>query len=307
MIKFSIIIPVYNVEPYLRECLESVLEQTCADWEAICVNDGSTDGSLDILQEYAAKDGRFNIITQHNEGAGVARNNALKIAQGQYVFFLDADDWILPNTLQDIEAYTQNGYDIVCFTGRRYIEERNAFNVADVLSPQLYQSGIEYYDDNALVQRDFAFVCIVLRIYRRQFIIDEGLLFQEGLSAYEDDLWVPQVCLKAKQVAVTNICAYIYRVRPNSVMTSINAKKIQDLVCITNKLALQIVPLRGLNKTIFYRALAHHYQAALSAPYGIVRKFVLPNLDWQLYYQVSRTKIRHRFNYLKYRLFYHPL
>ena len=89
---FSIIIPVYNVAPYLRECLDSVLKQTFTDWEAICVDDGSTDDSGAILDEYAAKDKRFRVIHQANAGVGAARNAALDVATGEWVLFLDADD-----------------------------------------------------------------------------------------------------------------------------------------------------------------------------------------------------------------------
>ena len=89
---FSIIIPVYNVAPYLRECLDSVLAQAFTDWEAICVDDGSTDGSGAILDEYAAKDERFRVVHKKNEGVGAARNSALDVAKGNWVCFLDGDD-----------------------------------------------------------------------------------------------------------------------------------------------------------------------------------------------------------------------
>ena len=89
---FSIIIPVYNVAPYLRECLDSVLAQTLTDWEAICIDDGSTDGSGAILDEYAAKDKRFKVIHQKNAGVSAARNSGIDAATGEYVTFLDGDD-----------------------------------------------------------------------------------------------------------------------------------------------------------------------------------------------------------------------
>lgn len=102
MPKFSIIIPVYNVASYLRECLDSVLAQSCADWEAVCVDDGSTDGSGAILDEYAAKDGRFRVIHQKNAGVGAARNAALNVVRGEWVCFLDADDKVECNWIFDM-------------------------------------------------------------------------------------------------------------------------------------------------------------------------------------------------------------
>lgn len=96
----SVIIPVYNVDKYLRECLDSILAQTLQEWELICINDGSTDGSSAILAEYAAKDNRINVIKQQNRGQGAARNIGLKQAVGEYIYFLDSDDYLVPDALE---------------------------------------------------------------------------------------------------------------------------------------------------------------------------------------------------------------
>ena len=101
---FSIIIPVYNVAPYLRECLDSVLAQTFTDWEAICVDDGSSDGSGEMLDVYAAKDKRFSVIHQSNSGVSVARNVALDLAKGEWICFLDADDIWSDKTLSTFKG-----------------------------------------------------------------------------------------------------------------------------------------------------------------------------------------------------------
>lgn len=105
----SIIIPVYKVEPYLRQCLDSVLAQTYPHWEAICINDGSPDNCGAILDEYAAKDSRFIVIHQENQGVSVARNRGLEIMQGKYVTFIDPDDWIEHDTLEHIYNATKVG------------------------------------------------------------------------------------------------------------------------------------------------------------------------------------------------------
>ena len=111
MVAISLIIPVYNIERYLRECLNSITNQTFKDFEVICVNDGSTDSSLNILEEYSKQDSRFKIINQENKGAGAARNNGLKHALGEYIQFLDSDDVFestmleeLYNKIQDFNA-----------------------------------------------------------------------------------------------------------------------------------------------------------------------------------------------------------
>ena len=116
MPKVSVIIPVFNAEQYLRECLDSVVNQTLKDIEIICIDDGSTDGSLDILNEYAQKDNRIMILTQQNQGAGMARNKGLEIAKGEYLSFLDSDDFFELDMLEKMceKAFTTKSEFVVC-------------------------------------------------------------------------------------------------------------------------------------------------------------------------------------------------
>lgn len=117
MPKVSVITPVYNVEAYLRQCLDSVLNQTLRDIEIICVDDGSTDGSAAILEEYAAKDSRIKVVKQENAGAGAARNAGLSVAKGEWLSILDADDEFSPNMLSEmVEAGERNSADVVACT-----------------------------------------------------------------------------------------------------------------------------------------------------------------------------------------------
>ena len=215
---FSVIIPVYNVEKYLRACLDSMLNQTFSDWEAVCVNDGSTDGSTVVLKEYAAKDDRFRVVEQPNAGLSAARNTGLKLATGDYVLFLDSDDWLETNALNTLTEKL-GGEDMVCFSGRRYLELEERFLPSDQLEERVYQSGMDYYNDNALQRRDFAFVCVVLRAYRRSFLVENGFRFKEGIF-HEDNLFTPQACYYAQRVRVINNCLYDYRVRGNSITTT---------------------------------------------------------------------------------------
>ena len=92
MVKISVVIPVYNVENYLEECLDSIVNQTMKDIEIICVNDGSTDGSLNILNDYAARDERFTVVSQENGGHAVATNRGMSMATGKYLYLMDSDD-----------------------------------------------------------------------------------------------------------------------------------------------------------------------------------------------------------------------
>lgn len=110
--RYSIIVPIYNARDYLRECLDSVLSQSCSDWECICVDDGSEDFSPFILDEYVKKDSRFKVISNGHNGVGAARNAGMDIARGDYVVFLDADDTLLPDALDGLKGETA---DIVSF------------------------------------------------------------------------------------------------------------------------------------------------------------------------------------------------
>ena len=125
----SVIVPVYNVEKYLSQCLDSILAQTFKDFECICVNDGSTDGSLDILQEYAKKDDRIKIIIQENKGLSAARNVGIREAIGQYISFVDSDDWVDKNYLQILYRTIENtNSEVVVCNYEKYYEKEDKFS-----------------------------------------------------------------------------------------------------------------------------------------------------------------------------------
>lgn len=294
---FSIIIPVYNVKKYLRHCLDSVLKQSYSDWEAVCVNDGSTDGSDVILKEYSEKDPRFRVITQTNQGLSSARNAGIEKAKGDYILFLDSDDWFEKETLAQIEQ-SINDEDMVCFSGQRFFESDGVYNPSDRLVERQYSSGMEYYNDNSLLRRDFPFVCVVLRAYKREFLIENRLRFKEGIY-HEDDLFTPLSCYYAHSVRTTNQCNYIYRVRASSITTTSDPKRLEDMMWIANELAAFFIPKTGFDKRVIYRAITHHYQLALMRAPKTNRNAMNELCNWALYYKVSRTKLRHRYNYLK--------
>lgn len=297
---FSIIIPVYNVDKYIQACLDSVIGQTFSDWEAICVNDGSTDGSSAILAENASKDDRIKVIDQTNAGTATARNTGLRAAQGDYIFFLDSDDWLEEDSLQ-ILANRLHSEDILCFSGKRYFESTGEYHPADVLSEKTYQKGMDYYNENALIHRDFAFVCVVLRVYNRDFLMRNRLFFDDDIS-YEDNLWVPKTLYYAQTVTVIPDVLYLYRIREGSKMRDVSLNRKMDMLKVANRLAAFFIPKRGFDKTIVYRAITHHYQRVLMSASKADRKELNRICDWKRYRKVSRTKIRHKVNYFTTRL-----
>lgn len=297
---FSIIIPVYNVEKYLCDCLDSVLGQTFADWEAICVDDGSIDGSRAIMEEYAQKDSRIKAVVQKNAGTAAARNTGLKAAKGDYIFFLDSDDWIECHTLQTL-ADRLNGEDILCFSGRRFFEAENDYRPADRLPEKQYASGMDYYNENALLSRDFAFVCVVLRVYKTSFLIGNKLFFDDDVS-FEDNLWMPIVLFHAGSMKVISDALYVYRVREGSKMQEESMARKKDMLKVANRLAAFFIPKQGFDKTVVYRAITHHFQVVFVNASNEDRKELKRLCDWKSYKTVSRTKLRHRVNYWKIKL-----
>lgn len=264
------------------------------------MNDGSTDGSAAILEEYAIRDRRIRIITQANGGLSAARNAGIKVAKGDYILFLDSDDWLEHNALQRL-VEKLDGEDLLCFSGRRFFEETGNYHPADQLTEKAYLSGMDYYNENALLSRDFAFVCVVLRIYKREFLLKNNLLFKEGIF-HEDNLFTPIMCYYAEKVRTINDCLYDYRVRANSITTTVNTKRLCDLLGTANTLAAFFVPKQGFDKTTVYRAITHHYQVVFIKA-SKEEKMVFRRLcDWKSYKTVSWTKLRHRWNYLKNRI-----
>lgn len=218
MPKISVIIPVYNVEKYLEQSLNSVLNQTLSDIEIICVNDGSSDSSLDILNEYASKDSRIKVISQENQGPGVARNNGIEIATGDYLMFLDPDDWYELDACE--VAYNQiskNKNDVVVFNFSRFYEETETYSddeswrIApfknDFENPHIELKNIKNYMRNAFTWT---------QIYSRRFIIENNIRYaQQKLG--EDVLFFVKSLVLANNISVIQKPLYVYRERLTSI------------------------------------------------------------------------------------------
>ncbi|GHV44250.1 hypothetical protein FACS1894180_5370 [Bacteroidia bacterium] len=251
--KFSIVIPVYNVEKYLRKCLESVVNQTFTDYEVICVNDGSTDKSLEIAEQFSIFNFQFSIISQENAGLSAARNAGIRAAQGDYIFLLDSDDCLVPNALEILSKNIEN-QDFIAFGGERFFE--NGFKEkADIGITETKMSGWDYYNKYALVPRKFHFVCTVLRLYKREFLLKNKLFFEAGIY-HEDNLYTPLVCYYAENVRVIPDVLYVYRIREGSITQNVNLQAVlqrqKDTIQIINKLT-DFFENKNIDKKILYR------------------------------------------------------
>ena len=202
----SVIIPVYNVEKYLRQCLDSVTAQTLSDIEIICVNDSSTDGSLSILEEYAEKDDRIRVVTQKNGGAGAARNRGLSTASGKYLSFLDSDDFFEPDMLElAYRKAEEDRADFVVFNSNQYYTDKEKFvEVAWTLRvkeipPYTPFSHRQMTDNIFKVFVGWAWD----KLYNREFVMKNHLLFQEQRTS-NDMYFVFSAVAIAKRISVVN-------------------------------------------------------------------------------------------------------
>jgi len=251
--KFSIVIPVYNVEKYLEQCLQSVKNQTFTDFEVICINDGSTDNSLEILQKFSILNSQFSILNQENKGLSAARNAGIRAAKGDYIFFLDSDDFIAENSLEILNKNIEN-QDFIWFSGKVFFEE-NEQEIIDksFCSPSI--SGWDYYNKYALIPRRFHFVTAVLRVYKREFLIKNDLFFREGIF-HEDNLFTPICCYYAQNVKVIPDILYFYRIRKSSITQNIDKeaiiKRTKDTILIVNELT-DFFENKNINKKIVER------------------------------------------------------
>lgn len=227
--KISIIVPVYNVEKYLSTCLDSLINQTLKDIEIICINDGSTDNSLNILNEYVKKDERIKIISQENQGLSMARNNGLKEAKGEYISFIDSDDWIDTKMYEKMyqQATEDNAEIVVCNLKlvRGSDEELNDYwpiKKNGLINREEAQSYLFKYPSYA-----------VNKIYKKDFLIKNNLCFIKGLL-YEDVPFWAQTVFYANKISYCTNHFYFYRLSRNGAITKKKSEKQLDIIKVVD-------------------------------------------------------------------------
>lgn len=218
--KVSVIIPVYNTRKYLKKCLDSVMNQTLKEIEIICINDGSTDNSLEILNEYAQRDKRFIIINKANGGAGSARNAGIDVARGEYIGFVDSDDWIEPDMFEVLYNKAKEFNCDVSFCNiRLYDESKKKYIESDFYSHKIFLD----YANKRLTLEDFKDKVFDLslaawhRVYRTSYIKENKIKFKE--VKIEDYIFFFDIFLTAKTFCFTPEYLFNYRIeRKNSIM-----------------------------------------------------------------------------------------
>ena len=221
----SVILPIYNVEEYLAECLDSIADQTFGHYEVIVVDDGSPDGSRGIAESYAAKDSRIRIVTRENGGLGAARNTGITQARGEFLTFVDSDDVLPPNALQSlVDSARTTGSDIVVGAVRRFDSNR-AWRPVWVDRVHLVpRQGVRIEEFLPLIRNLYTWN----KLFRHDFWQEQGLWFREGV-AYEDQPIITQLYARARSIDVVTDVVYHYRQRDDRSSISQQTASLKDL------------------------------------------------------------------------------
>ena len=241
-VKLSFIVPVYNVAPYLQKCVDSLLAQDYDDYEIILVDDGSTDNSPQICDEYAEKGSPIRVIHQANAGLSAARNAGIKAAEGKYLCFVDSDDYWEPNILGSLmEQVERDDLDVLRFKYRNVNERYEVFNPnkSDPYRNDDYSGDVT--DGVTFLNTRFGTACYaVMFILRRDLIVSTpytihhtpengGCLFTPCIY-FEDTDWTPRMLIRAKRVASTDTIVYNYLVRQGSITKAVEQSKKQKVL-----------------------------------------------------------------------------
>lgn len=218
----SVIIPVYNVEEYLRECIDSVLSQTYENYEIILVDDGSTDNSGKICDEYAEKNDKITVVHKENSGPSETRNVGLKVSKGEYIYFLDSDDYLDKKAFEKLVSVAKNeNADVVFFDALSFADPEGSFDVKQgYLRKHKYKANTGYKVLTELNKNKDFHCSIPLIFIRRDFLTASGLLINEKIYCSEDMLFTFQLFCVAERVAQCPEVLYYRRYRKSSIVTS---------------------------------------------------------------------------------------
>lgn len=235
--KFSVVIPVYKVEKYLDQCVQSVLGQTYTNMEIILVDDGSPDRCGDMCDAWAEKDHRIRVIHQKNGGASAARNTGIYNAIGDYILFLDSDDWWENNTVLDtIAKYLEHTpVDVLNFNYRKSYDGVLQVPYFD----EMFSASAEPESLSQIVQQDRWVSGACNKAFSRKLLTENDIYFRLGITS-EDVDWTLRVALKAKTFAFVNVCVFVYRQHGASVSHTVAPRNVR-MLCDNVKTCLQLL------------------------------------------------------------------
>lgn len=262
--KFSVILPVYKVEKFLRPCVDSILNQSYKDFEVILVDDGSPDSCPQICDDYASKDSRVKVIHKSNGGQADARNVGLENALGDYVCYVDSDDYLIDNNvLQLLADKTESNPDIVHYKFKEWFEYDGHVSECkfDYIVPTEGRSLADIYCD--LIDKDAYYNSAWSKIIRRNLLMDNNIRFEKGIVG-EDNEWYYHVVMAAKSLILVDEPLYVYRRRQGSTTTTASRKNLLDQLHVLEKWEKILNNIPNDNRAcVVWGSLAKQYCSAL--------------------------------------------
>lgn len=280
MVKFSIISPVYNTEIYLEDCIQSVIDQSFTDWEIIFINDGSTDNSLKVLKKYKNIDNRIKIIDKKNEGQGTARNIGLKQAVGDYVLYLDSDDWLEQDALSKLyKKFQEDNYDIIFFNVYNYYEKTGRKNI--YLFNDCFYRKFKNETFNAYKAKDILFQTngLAFKAYNRKFLVENKIQYS-ATKYIEDSEFFIKAILYAQKMVCLNELIVNYRIRKTSSRS-------------TTHLNIDVI------EQTFYTCESIFKEYYKKKPYKELLNSFIKNRVQQLFFHFARVEKSYRKKYFK--------
>lgn len=256
----SIVIPVYNAVKYLEQCVKSILSQSFINYEIILVDDGSTDGSSRICDEYEMKDKRIKVLHQSNAGASHARNIGIRKAQGDYIWFIDADDWIEDGFLSKLPW--DRMADIVFF-GFKRITQSSEDSCRITSSSQEFDGDLGEVLCTLFVNENQFFGYTWNKIFKRSIILDNDILFREHLIIKEDEVFTLEYCKHIATLLISSATPYNYRVLDNSVSHSIDRKRNMYELATFLESEIENPSYPSVLRDAFHKAIACYYFESL--------------------------------------------
>ena len=278
--KFSIIVPVYNVEKYLEECVNSLLNQNHKDYEIILVDDGALDNSPSICDNYAQNYNNIKVIHKENGGLSDARNVGINNADGEYLIFIDSDDYICDeNFLKDVSRIVnEENSDLIIYGNKKIFEDNS---VIEKIHYKAYENDEVI---NSLISQNYLKACAWDKIVKKEMIIENKLYFPVG--RYSEDIeWCARLLniIDFEKINILNKNVYMYRQRKNSITKTIKEKNIKDMI---EMIRSEFVEEKNDRSMIINSFLAYEYSVVL----GLINIPTMTNLDKEIKKEVLEFK-----------------
>ena len=284
--KLSIIIPAYNTEEYIGQCIESVLNIKEIENEIIIINDGSTDKTFEIVKKYESKNSNIKLINQDNQGASVARNRGIKESTGDYIYFLDSDDWIETGSFEKIVKGIENDYnnneeiDVLVGKEKGFSEFTKIETLDERIPKELVGkiiSGKEFMEKS--IKGKFWNVRLPIYLYKSALLIENNIIFPIGRKSNEDEVFSINIFYHTKRLKIVYEIFGNYRARNGSIMSVLNVRHVEDIFENAKELIETYKNEQDLNtKNMIFYMIKRYYKSSMKKAIQCNKKDIFNNI-----------------------------